>query len=97
MSDLKRFDARLEVSAIRGQLSARSESETTNFLVVNLADEIITNARGVKDARDFYSKTVRLSKAGKWSPYLDRFLFPIRDGKRSKARNEADFKWMMIP
>src|SRR5437868_6075983 len=42
ISDLKRFDDRVEVSEVLGELSARSNDESSNFLVLNLADEIIT-------------------------------------------------------
>ncbi len=80
VNDLKRFDARIKVGEDGGQLSARSGSEAMNFLTLNLADEIVTGARSVEDSRDFDSKTARLSKAGKSSPYMEGLLFPSRAG-----------------
>jgi hypothetical protein len=58
-----------------GELSARTESEATNRLVLNLADEIVRERRGVADAIAFYDKTLSLSVSGKSSPYLDTILF----------------------
>ncbi|MFI5361996.1 MAG: hypothetical protein ACHQ49_08515 [Elusimicrobiota bacterium] len=77
---LKLFDSRLEVRAISGRIAARTDGEPRNFLLVNLADEIMTGARGVENARAFYRKTEDLAEAGKSSPYMTRFVFPRRDG-----------------
>jgi hypothetical protein len=76
---LRRFDKRISIDGDTGQLSARSESESTNFLTMNLADEIVTGKREVADARDFYKKTVSLSKSGKSSPYMSGLLFPPQE------------------
>lgn len=85
VDDLKRFDRRLEVNESSGQLSSRSESEAMNFLALNLADEIVKEKRSVEDARDFYTKTESLSKAGKSSRYLDGFLFPASESDQEPA------------
>jgi hypothetical protein len=85
IDQLRRFDRRIEVNTARGHLSARSESEAMNFLALNLADEIVTDKRSVEDARDFYMKTERLSKAGKSSAYMDGLMFPSpNDGERPR-------------
>lgn len=89
VEDLKRFDRRLMVNENQDLLSARSESEPMNFLALNLADEIVKNERTVEDARDFYLKTEKLSKAGKSSRYLEGLLFPGREGLRSTERPES--------
>ena len=80
VDELKRFDRRLSVDASHNLLSSRSESEPQNFLALNLADEIITEKRGVEEARDFYTKTEKLSRSGKSSAYMDGLLFPNRSG-----------------
>jgi hypothetical protein len=79
---LESFDKRIRVDKGDGELSARSESEASNYLAINLAEEIITEKRTVEDARDFYRKTEELSKSGKSSPYLEGFIFSIDDDKR---------------
>jgi hypothetical protein len=92
IEDLKRFDRRLEVNAGRGQLSSRSESESMNFLALNLADEIATNKRSVEDARDFYLRVEKLAKAGKTSAYTEGLLFPAPEdsGRRINERLGTD-------
>jgi hypothetical protein len=74
---LWRFDKRLNINQSAGELSSRSESESLNFLALNLADEIVNDYRSVEDARDFYTKTERLAMSGKSSEYLDGFLFKV--------------------
>ena len=76
--DLKRFDPRIEADAVAMELSSRSESEDLNFLALNLAHEIITERRGVEDARHFHLNTARLSMAGKGTSYLEGLLFDAR-------------------
>ncbi len=77
---LERFDRRLAVNEIQGRLSARSDSEAMNFMLINLADEIAAGKRSAASARAFLRRTERLSESGKSSPYMNRFLFPSRDG-----------------
>ena len=96
--DLKRFDGRLAIDESRGQLSARSESERINFLALNLADEIVMGGRSVEDARAFYLKTDRLSKAGKSSPYMEGLLFTDRHGERpSGERLDTEYDQIFKP
>jgi hypothetical protein len=83
---LRRFDQGIAVNEARDELSCRSESEDANFLALNLADEIITNKRGIKDARDFYRQTQRLSQSGKTSPYMHRFLFELINDISSRPK-----------
>ena len=75
LEDLSRFDIKLDVDARYSELSSRSESEAMNFLVLNLAHEIVSGKRSAMEARQFAAKTVRLSAAGKSSRYLERLLF----------------------
>ena len=60
------------------ELSARTDGEETNFLSVNLADEVIRGRRSAAAARDFYDETANLSLYGKSSPYMTRLLFEPR-------------------
>jgi hypothetical protein len=84
---LKRFDMRLDVDQTAGELSSRSESESMNFLALNLADEIINDRRSVEDARDFYQETDELSASGKSSPYLQGFLFELQNDRSSSPED----------
>lgn len=80
---LKRFDPRVVIDREGRKLSARSESEPLNFLVLNLAHEIIAGRRSVEDARDFYRRTEELAAAGKSSRYLQGLMFAPDDGRGS--------------
>ena len=73
--DLRRFDRNLKIDLAMHEISTRSGSEQTNFLVFNLVDEIARGNRTVHGARAFYDRTERLAKAGKTSRYMTGFLF----------------------
>lgn len=73
--DLARLDVNLRLSRDNRELSASSEAEETNFLALNLADEVVHGRRTPADAREFYLATVKLSRAGKSSPYMEGLMF----------------------
>jgi hypothetical protein len=70
------------------ELSARTDAEGTNFLALNLADEVIRGRRSAADARRFYDMTRGLSLSGKNSRYMSRLLF--RRGGRTLSRPPAE-------
>ena len=72
---LLKFDPRVEGDQSTNELAARSDGERVNFLLLNLADDIVTETRTAEDARSFFTKTLELSAAGKSSPYMEGFLF----------------------
>jgi hypothetical protein len=82
LEELFNFEGGLRYSKTAGELSSRAETEKLNFLAVNLADDIVTDKLDSDGARFFYNKTVKLSKAGKSSPYMNGFLFPLGDRGR---------------
>jgi hypothetical protein len=79
VATLKRFDERLDANKTAGELSSRSETESLNYLALNLADEIVGGKRSVDEARDFYHRMTQLSASGKSSAYMDGFVFPLKD------------------
>lgn len=72
---LAKLDVALRLSRDRRELSATSESEETNFLALNLADEVVRERKSPEEARAFYLKTVLQWNAGKSSPYLKELRF----------------------
>lgn len=82
---LKRFSEKISVNKTKGELSCRSESESANFLALNLADEIITDKRSPGDARVFYRDMERLTQSGKSSPYVEGFRFEMFGDKSSDS------------
>lgn len=78
-AELARFDSRLDFDPALAELSARGASESENYLLLNLADEIIRGKKDVAEARDFQERAMRLSAAGKASGYLNGFLFDVHN------------------
>jgi hypothetical protein len=75
MEALAKLDVALRLSRDNRELSATSESEETNFLALNLADEVVREVRSPEEARAFYLRTVVQMNAGKSSPYLKGLRF----------------------
>lgn len=78
LEDLRRFDRRLVVDEVATEISFQSARESTNFLALNLADEIVHGRRTVAQARRFFRYTEELTLSGKSSKYTDGFLFRVR-------------------
>jgi hypothetical protein len=74
VADLKFFDQRIEVFGAEDELSFCSDSERSNYLALNLADEIIRGERSAHDAKKFYARALRLTAAGKSSPYTEGLM-----------------------
>lgn len=69
------FDRGVDYDPIKHELIARTDGEPTNYLALNLADEIVRGRRTAEDARAFYDETVALAASGKSSTYMKRLLF----------------------
>lgn len=78
VGELARFDSRLEVDPAVGTLASRADSESMNFLALNLADDIVKGQRSVTAANMFYRQAKLLEMAGKSSPYLEGLIFTMR-------------------
>ncbi len=74
-ADVEKMGMMLKVGRADGELSAMSASEEANYLAMNLADEVIREKRTPEDAREFYQQTLKLSRAGKSSPYMQGLMF----------------------
>jgi len=75
IGDLQSFDSRIVVDRSDAELSVRSDSVRTDFLVLNLAHEIASGFRSVESARRVFEKEMRLEGTGKSSRYRDSLLF----------------------
>lgn len=72
---LAAFSRGLYVSSDGAELSARSSSEERNFLLLNLADEIVKGDLSPANARAVFSRTLALARAGRESASMRRLLF----------------------
>ncbi|MCM2305322.1 MAG: hypothetical protein NDJ72_11505 [Elusimicrobia bacterium] len=75
LEELQRFHPKLDASPVAGELTFASESEESNRLALNLADEVATGKRGAEEARAAFLKTSRLALSGRSSPYRERLQF----------------------
>lgn len=72
---LREFGEGVRVDLVAEEMSARSNAEALNTLALNLAHDIASGKRGPREARVFYSKTLKLAAAGKTSPYMEYLRF----------------------
>jgi hypothetical protein len=89
IADLQRFDKRISVNQATDEVSSHADTESMNYLALNLADDIVKGERTVQGARAFYRKTKMLEKTGKSSPYLDGLLFAKDSNKASDPAKPA--------
>lgn len=82
------FERGVVYDPVKHELVARTSSEATNLLALNLADEVAHGKRTPQDANAFFDQTLELSAAGKSSPYMNRLLF--FPGHRAPGPNGPD-------
>lgn len=82
-SDLAAFDGSVIVERTAGEVSARCHDEQANFLALNLMHDIVTGAKSVQEARDYYAKEFADYRRKKPTPYMEKLRFT--PGDRSAA------------
>jgi len=89
---LAAFSDKLAVSVEGQELSVRGNSETLDFLALNLANEIVRGDRSPEQARRFYDRIHELTQAGTSSPYTQGLLFsPSRVLLPRSSEERSDF------
>lgn len=81
--DLAAFDGSVIVERTAGEVSARCHDEQANFLALNLMHDIVTGAKTVQEARDYYAKEFADYRRKKPTPYMEKLRFT--PGDRSAA------------
>jgi len=56
---LAAFNGSVVVNRTRGELSSTSDGEDTNFLALNIADDLIRGERDVEQARTYFAQIIR--------------------------------------
>ena len=80
---LAEFDGSVVVERTAGEASARCHDEQANFLALNLMHDIVTGAKNVQEARDYYAKEFADFRRKKPTPYMEGLRFT--PGDRSAA------------
>jgi hypothetical protein len=78
VSELARFDGSVMVERTVGEVSARCHDEEANNLALNLVHDIVTGAKTVAEAREYYAKEFLDYRRGKPTPYMERLRFEPR-------------------
>jgi hypothetical protein len=84
--ELAAFDGSVYFDRTKGTMSARCDKEENNILALNLAHDVITGKRSVKDAREFFARTASAAMKGKKSEYMEKLLFKVPDNTADKDK-----------
>jgi hypothetical protein len=79
-TELAKFDGSVIVDRTAGEVSARCHDEEANFLALNLMHDIVTGARTVDEARDYYATEFADYRRKKPTPYMQGLRFTPADG-----------------
>ena len=74
-SALAEFDGSVVVERTAGEISARCHDEQANNLALNLANDIVTDAMTVEEAREYYAKEFLDHRRKQATPYMDALRF----------------------
>ena len=74
-ADLAEFDGSVIAERTAGEVSARCHDEQANFLALNLMHDIVTGAKSVQQARDYYAKEFADFRRKKPTPYMEKLRF----------------------
>jgi hypothetical protein len=75
VTQLAAFDGSVVVERTAGEVSARCHDEQANFLALNLMHDIVTGAKSVQEAREYYAKEFADYRRKKPTPYMERLRF----------------------
>jgi len=73
--EVESFSLGLSVSSDGAELSARSTDEERNFLMLNLADDVVNGRLSPEGARVGYFHALQLAQSGKSTPSMHALLF----------------------
>ena len=76
-SALAEFDGSVMIERTRGEISARCGGTSMNFVAINLAHDIVTGKRSVKEARAEYTRLYQAYRSGEKPPYTQAFQFKL--------------------
>ncbi|MFN8589849.1 MAG: hypothetical protein U0031_00215 [Thermomicrobiales bacterium] len=72
---LAAFDGSVIVERTAGEVSARCHDEQANFLALNLMHDIVSGAKTVQEARDYYAKEFADYRRKLPTPYMEGLRF----------------------
>ena len=88
-TQLAEYDGSVVCERTAGEVSARCHDEQANFLALNLMHDIVTGAKDVKQARDYYVKEFLDYRRKKPTPYMDGLRFTPPAGATADTDRRA--------
>jgi hypothetical protein len=79
-ADLAAFDGSVICERTAGEVSARCHDEEANRLALNLMHDIVTGAKTVAEARDYYAKEFLDYRRKRPTPYMEALRFTPPSG-----------------
>lgn len=79
IGDVLAFDGSVTVERTAGEASARCHDEEANFLALNLMHDIVTGARDVQQAREYYAQEFLDYRRKQPTPYMEGLRFTPSD------------------
>jgi hypothetical protein len=80
-SALAEFDGSVIVERTAGEVAARCHDEQANFLALNLTHDIVSGAKSIGEARDYYAKEFMDYRRKLPTPYMEQLRVP--SGRRT--------------
>lgn len=77
---LAQFSGSVVVNRTRGEVSSTSDGEDTNFLALNVADDIVRGERDVEQARTYFAQIIRARMIKEPEAYLQSLKFKPATG-----------------
>jgi hypothetical protein len=74
-AELAQFNGSLVPNRTRGELSGASDGEDTNFLALNVADDIVKGERNLEQALTYYAQIIRAKMIKEPESYLEGLKF----------------------
>ena len=87
MDELGKFDGSVTFDRTQGYMSARCDKEANSFFALNLANDIITGNKTVKEARKEYSDIVKEKMNGGNPIYMQKLSFPSQPNAADADKN----------
>jgi hypothetical protein len=91
IADLVRYDGSLVIDRTRGELTVHCNSEESNILTLNIADDIVKGDRTVEQALAYHAQVIRGVQIGEPEtyPYKLRFKTPQSPADTADPAEEA--------
>jgi len=88
--EIAMYDGSVTCNRTKGEIAAMCDKEDMNFLALNLANDIIADNKDVKNAREFYARTVVEYMKGNKVPYTQGFQFTLPVGSTGDNDQVSD-------